>query len=73
MPNYDYDCTACGAEFEILHSIKETKRKCPDCGKLKLQRAWREVAAYHNHFSPKHPRVDRGKGITGKRRKEKKK
>lgn len=36
MPTYDYKCSACGAEMEIFHSMSETKRKCPECGKLKL-------------------------------------
>jgi putative FmdB family regulatory protein len=71
MPNYDYDCTACGAEVEILHPMSETRKKCPECGRLQLKRAWRQVAAYHNLFSPMHPRVNRGIGNSG-RRKDKK-
>ena len=39
MPTYDYVCGACGHELEIFQSMTEPrKRKCPDCGKLKLQR-----------------------------------
>lgn len=39
MPTYDYACKACGAELEIFHSMTESaKRKCPECGELKLQR-----------------------------------
>ena len=39
MPTYDYRCDACGHELEIFQSITENpKRKCPECGKLKLQR-----------------------------------
>ena len=39
MPHYDYVCTACGHEFEVFQSMTEaTKRKCPECGRLKLQR-----------------------------------
>ena len=39
MPTYDYVCKACGAEMEFFQSITESpKRKCPDCGKLKLKR-----------------------------------
>lgn len=68
MPTYDYECTDCGAAVEIFHSMTETKRKCPECGKLKLKRAWREVAAFHNQFSPMHPRLNRGVGNTGKRK-----
>ncbi len=39
MPTYDYVCDACGHALEIFHSITESaKRKCPACGKNKLQR-----------------------------------
>jgi len=39
MPTYDYECDACGHEFELFQSISEgVKRKCPECGKLKLRR-----------------------------------
>ena len=39
MPTYDYDCGACGATLEIFQSMSESpKRKCPECGKLKLKR-----------------------------------
>lgn len=38
MPRYDYECPTCGI-IEIIHSIKDPpKRKCPKCGKRKLQR-----------------------------------
>lgn len=39
MPTYDYTCRACGAKHEFFQNITEgAKRKCPDCGKLKLKR-----------------------------------
>lgn len=39
MPTYDYRCNACGHEFELFQSMSEkTKRKCPECGQLKLER-----------------------------------
>lgn len=39
MPTYDYLCRACGHRLEIFQSITENaKRKCPECGKLKLER-----------------------------------
>ncbi len=39
MPTYDYQCRACGAELEIFQPISESaKRKCPECGALKLNR-----------------------------------
>jgi len=39
MPTYDYECDACGHEFELFQSITAgVKRKCPECSKLKLRR-----------------------------------
>jgi len=39
MPRYDYKCLVCEKTIEIVHSIKSAaKKKCPNCGKLKLQR-----------------------------------
>jgi putative FmdB family regulatory protein len=39
MPTYDYRCAACGHEFEAFQSITEApKKKCPACGKRKLER-----------------------------------
>ena len=39
MPTYDYHCEACGARLEIFQSMKESaRRKCPQCGALKLRR-----------------------------------
>ena len=39
MPTYDYECRACGAALEIFQPITESpKRKCPECGALKLSR-----------------------------------
>ena len=39
MPTYDYVCDACGHELELFQSMSESpKRKCPECGRLKLKR-----------------------------------
>src|SRR5690606_34760238 len=39
MPTYRYLCDACGHELELFQSITEApKRKCPSCGRAKLQR-----------------------------------
>lgn len=46
MPTYDYECDACGHEFELFQSISEPlKRKCPECKKLKLRRLFGTGAA----------------------------
>lgn len=39
MPTYDYQCDACDHTFEVFQGINDPKkRKCPECGKLKLRR-----------------------------------
>ena len=39
MPIYEYRCAACGHEMDALEKMSEAPlRKCPECGKLKLQR-----------------------------------
>lgn len=46
MPTYEYECGACGHEFELFQSITDSvKRKCPECGKLKLRRLFGTGAA----------------------------
>jgi putative FmdB family regulatory protein len=37
MPFYEYQCSACGAQTEVLQKITDAPlKKCPDCGKNKL-------------------------------------
>lgn len=39
MPTYDYKCNACGHAFEEFQSMSAPLlKKCPKCGKLKLER-----------------------------------
>jgi putative FmdB family regulatory protein len=39
MPTYDYRCQACGHALEVFQSITEAaKKKCPKCGKARLER-----------------------------------
>jgi putative FmdB family regulatory protein len=39
MPTYDYQCDTCDHQFELFQGINDkVKRKCPECGKLKLRR-----------------------------------
>ena len=46
MPTYDYECDACEHEFELFQGINDpVKRKCPECGKLKLRRLFGTGAA----------------------------
>jgi putative FmdB family regulatory protein len=37
MPFYEYQCRACGHEFEVLQKVSDpVLKKCPDCGKGQL-------------------------------------
>jgi putative FmdB family regulatory protein len=39
MPTYDYVCRNCDHAFELFQSMKDApKKKCPECGALKLER-----------------------------------
>ena len=39
MPTYGYRCNACGHAFEEFQMMSDpVLRKCPECGKLKLER-----------------------------------
>ena len=39
MPTYEYECSACGHQMEVLQSMMEKRlTKCPACHKNKLER-----------------------------------
>ena len=39
MPTYDYQCQACGNEWELFQSMKDSPVKsCPKCKKRKAKR-----------------------------------
>lgn len=39
MPFYEYECSACGHQAEVLQKISDAPlRKCPDCGKSTLKK-----------------------------------
>lgn len=39
MPFYEYQCTKCGHEEEVLQKISDKLlKKCPECGKLSMQK-----------------------------------
>ncbi|MEM6471744.1 MAG: zinc ribbon domain-containing protein [Planctomycetota bacterium] len=46
MPTYDYECSACDYTMELFQGINDpVKKKCPECGKLKLKRLFGSGAA----------------------------
>src|SRR5690606_40855198 len=39
MPFYEYQCSACGAQVEVLQKISDAPlRKCAECGKNQLKK-----------------------------------
>lgn len=39
MPTYEYECAACRHRFELFQPMSaEPEKKCPKCGKRKLER-----------------------------------
>lgn len=47
MPIYEYECGACQTRVEYIQKFEEgAKRKCPECGELKLKRLM-SAAAFH--------------------------
>ena len=56
MPTYDYECDACGHEFELFQGINDPlQRKCPKCKKLKLRRLFGTGAAvFFSSWQPTH-------------------
>ena len=60
MPIYEFDCEACGHEFEKRMSFDDPRpRKCPECGKLKLKKRI-NAPQLHMRYSPMHPHAMRG-------------
>ena len=46
MPLYQYRCTKCGHDFELLTTIdKRNEACCPKCGE-KAEQAWRGKGAF---------------------------
>ena len=63
MPLYDYVCDACGHEFERWHGMGDKlPRTCPKCKRRKVRRDFTSAPAIHHHYSPMHPRRNRGRG-----------
>lgn len=57
------ECEACGFEFEIEKPMPDPlPKKCPSCKKNKARQVYTKPPAYHNKYSPMHPRVKRGRG-----------
>jgi putative FmdB family regulatory protein len=63
MPLYDLECSACGEISEDIQTMDAKQpTRCAKCGKRQVRRILLKPPAYHNHFSPLHPRKNRGRG-----------
>ena len=65
MPTYEFECSACGHETSKLLPVGKRIKKCPECGKNKLQFVF-SVPIVHDTYSPMHPRRGRGSGGWGR-------
>jgi putative FmdB family regulatory protein len=47
MPLYDYDCSACGRRFEVIHGIHDgPPAHCPLCGSGPVRKAFAAPAVH---------------------------
>ena len=46
-----------------MFPIRFKAHRCQKCGKKRAYRTLLAPPAYHDHYSPLHPRAGRGKGI----------
>ena len=61
MPIYEYQCEACGHQFDIIQKISDDKLTvCPKCNEHKLKKLVRKATEYY----PFGPYLSDGKKIT---------
>lgn len=61
MPLYDMECQGCQHKYEAFVSMQDgPPKKCPACGKAKLKQVFEKPPAFHDRYSPMHPRAGRG-------------
>jgi putative FmdB family regulatory protein len=49
MPLYEYECKACGQEFEVLVRTGDPAPTCVSCGSSDLQKLLHQVAVSTEH------------------------
>ena len=63
MTLYDLHCRGCDAYTEEFQDRNaQGPFRCSKCGKKRAYRVLLKPPAYHDHYSPMHPRKGRGKG-----------
>jgi putative FmdB family regulatory protein len=48
VPTYEYQCSACDHNFDVFQKNTHTKKKCPECGKMKLEKL---ISACHGYVA----------------------
>ncbi len=61
MPIFEYKCSACGGDFELLvHS--DTKIACPECGSAQIGKKLSLFASHVSHTDTAEPVCHTGSG-----------
>jgi putative FmdB family regulatory protein len=69
MPIFEYQCQACGHRFDVLQKAGEGARcKCPECGRLKLQKALSAPSFHLRGSGWRNPATKEAKGGAAKAR-----
>ncbi len=64
MTLYDLHCRECDHYFdEFQDRNARGPFRCPKCGRKRAYRTILSPPAFHDRYSPMHPRAGRGKGI----------
>jgi putative FmdB family regulatory protein len=66
MPLYVFECEGCKKKSEFILKHGQTKKKCPECGELKLKQQLFGRTTVVDTYSPMHPRRGRGRGGAGR-------
>ena len=49
MPIFEYKCSACGGDFELLVRSSDTDVACPECGSSRMDKKFSVFASHVDH------------------------
>ena len=61
MPIYEYKCSTCGGDFELLVR-SETEVTCPECGSSRIDKKFSVFASHVSHSENAEPLCHTGMG-----------
>ncbi|UCF98527.1 MAG: hypothetical protein JSV89_03090 [Spirochaetaceae bacterium] len=61
MPIFEYKCSACGSDFELLIR-SDTVMACPECGNVRIDKKLSLFASHVNHNHGAEPACHTGMG-----------